>query len=180
MAAPYPIYVKKTNNAGTETPYINTESEFGMVVSEIPFRFTGDVKEPYGNDWKDEHGMDVYLPDEGLKMKAYDMDVTFIYKGPRTEGNQQKTFAEDLRAFLNYLTGNDATTSGGTTTYYGSRLTIYDTYNGVGRQDIYVKSVSPDVFVRQPVSNGTTQEIGRFTIKFTVCDPMTDVAAPNV
>lgn len=180
MAAPYPIYIKKKNNAGTETAYVNTETQFGMVVSEIPFRFVGDVKEPYGNDWKDEHGADVYLPDEGLKMKSYDMDVTFIYKGPRTVNNTQKTFTQDLRSFINYLTGNDSTTSGGTTTYYGSRLTIYDTYNAVGRQDIYVKSISPDVFVRQPVNNGTTQEIARFTIKFTVCDPMTDVSAPNV
>lgn len=170
MAAPYPIYIKKTNNAGTETTWVNSESEFGMVVSEIPFHFVGDVKEPYSNDWKDEHGADVYLPDEGLKMKAYEMDVTFLYKGPRTVGNTTKTLTEDLRAFINYLTGQDGN---------GSRLTIYDTYNAVGRRSIYVKSISSDVFVRQPVNNGTAQEIARFTIKFTVCDPMTDVAAPN-
>lgn len=179
MAAPYPIYIKKTNNAGTETAFVNSESQFGMVVSEIPFRFVGDVKEPYSNEWKDEHGAEVYLPDEGLKLEAYDMDVTFLYKGPRTVGNTTKTFTEDLRSFINYLTGNDSAVVNGTTTYYGSRLTIYDTYNAVGRKDIYVKSVSPDVFVRQPMSTGTAQEIAKFTIKFTVCDPMTDVAAPN-
>lgn len=166
MAAPYPIRIKKTKTNGTETAVINSETSYGMVVSEIPFHFAGGVKAPYSNDWKDEHGTEVYLPDAGLKFEAYDMEVTFLYRGPRVTGNTVTTFSQDLRSFLSYLTGQDGN---------GSRLTIYDTYNNVGRQDVYVKSVSPDVFVRQPLNTGSDEEVAKFSITFTVCDPVNDI-----
>lgn len=168
MAAPYPILIKKTNNSGVTTATINSEEEFHMVVSEIPFHFVGDVKEPYSNDWKDEDGVEEYLPDEGLRLSAYDMDVTFLYNGAFN------SFAGNLRNFLDYLLGTQ-TDGNGNHIDNGCRLTIYDTYNAVGRQDVRVKKIDPDVFVKQNVSQGTNQEIAKFKITFRVGDPVTDI-----
>ena len=161
MAAPYPILIRKKKNNGTTTAVVNTETAFGMVASEIPFHFAGDVKEPYKNDWHDEDGVETYLSDEGLFFNAYDMEVTFLYKG------QQNSFSGNLRDFLDFLSGKDGD---------GARLTIYDTYNNVGRNDVYFKSISPDVFVKQNVSNNANgQEIASFKVTFNVGDPVTDV-----
>jgi hypothetical protein len=89
------------------------------------------------------------------------MEVTFLYKG------QQNSFSGNLRDFLDFLSGKDGD---------GARLTIYDTYNNVGRNDVYFKSISPDVFVKQNVSNNANgQEIASFKVTFNVGDPVTDV-----
>ena len=159
VTVPYPLLIKKTKNNGTSTAVINTAVTYDMVVSEVPFKFCGDVKEPYSNDWKDEDGTEEYLPDEGLKLQGYEMDVTFLYVGT------YDSFKGKLRTFLTYLLGKDNN---------GSRLTIYDTYTNVGRQDVRVKKIDPDVFIKQPTSGGG-QEIARFKITFYVGDPMTDI-----
>lgn len=160
MAAPYPLLIKKVKTNGTETSVINTETEFGMVVSRVPFHFSGGTKEPYSNNFLDEEGIEVYLPDEGLLSESYEMEVSFIYKGAFD------SLTTNLRSFLRYLRGKDGN---------GSRLFIYDTYNGVGRKDVYLKKVSPDVLVKQNIANAAGEEIATFNLTFEVCDPDTDI-----
>lgn len=160
MAAPYPLLMKKRRNDGLETTVISTEAQFGMVVSELPFHFVGNPKAPAVRDWPDENGKDVYLPDSGLPLSSYDMEVTFMYKGVFD------TMSVQFRSFIEYLRGGDNN---------GSSLTIFDTYNHVGRQDVYLKSVAPEFLLKQRVANKDGEEIARFKLTFEVCDPSTDV-----
>ena len=160
MAAPYPLLIKKKKNDGTETSVINTETAYGMVVSSIPFHFSVGTKEPYSNDWLDENGSEVHLPDDGLPIESYDMDVSFIYRGAFN------SLAANLRSFIDYLRGSDGN---------GSRLTIYDAYNGVGRKDVYLKNVSPDTYVKQNIANAAGEEIATFKVTLRVCDPITNI-----
>lgn len=70
---------------------------------------------------------------EEIKLKAYDIDVEFAYKGEMGTANSK------IEAFLDYLTGKGNT---------GTCLKVYDTYTKIGRQGVYYKSIDPDLFVR--------------------------------
>lgn len=44
---------------------------YGAVVRVHEYPSSSKVKEPYKNQWKDEHGDDEYIPSEGLKVEAF-------------------------------------------------------------------------------------------------------------
>lgn len=151
MAKPYSIYFKKSG----DSPTIDSKEEWGIVCKEFPFMLFGDTKEVASKDFHDKDGEEVFIPDE-LKMKAYDLDVEFAYKGDVNTANVK------IKGFLDYLTGR-----GGT----GANLKVYDTYTKIGRQGVYLKTVTKDLFVRKN-SDG---DVVTFKVKFRVTDPTTDI-----
>lgn len=56
-------------------------SDYGAVCTEFPFVVAGSVKDPYSYDWKDEDGIDVYIPAGGLKHDAFDIEFDVAAKG---------------------------------------------------------------------------------------------------
>lgn len=178
MKIPYPLYIRKTNNSGTMSAVIDTNEQFGVVCAAgLPLRVYGSPKELPENDWHDADGKEVFIPDAGLPVQAYDMEVTFYCKGTYA-GTTHGGTAANVKAFLDYLLGRDGN---------GADLTIYDTYTGLGRQNVTVSSISDDVYFRDIVTIPTEEDDGTvvstdradefavFKVTFTVHDPVTQV-----
>lgn len=106
-------------------------ADFGFVATEIPFPEI-ETKELTAQSFPEEHGELVYFPPR-LQVQAYDLAVTFIYKGDVGSGYK------DYKALRDYLLG---ITDGCT------QLNIYDTYQFIGRKDVYLKKISDPKFGR--------------------------------
>ena len=152
MAKPYSIYFRKDK---TGSPVIDTNAKWKIVCKDFPFKPSGEAKELSKRDWSDENGEDTYFPSE-LKIKAYDLDVEFAYKGNVNTANTQ------IKNFLDYLTG---------VSDIGTSLSVYDTYTNIGRKGIYFKSINPDLFVRKTDEG----DVVTFKITFRVTDPITQI-----
>lgn len=137
---------------------VDTQAQFNVVCQEFPFKYLPETKDLAKRDWYDEHGEDVYVPTDGLKFKAYDMDVKFLYVG--TQNNMQT----DLNGFILFISGKN---SGG-----APMLAIYDEYTKTGRRGVYVTDISSDLIAYDDVN---TDVIGVFKVKFRVTDPITDI-----
>lgn len=153
------FYIQKMPNAAGETyPAYESGEQFDVYVREggLPFIIRGEVKDLPQNDWYDEDGVEEYVPESGLYMKSYDMEVEFIYKGANYTSKSKMT------EFFNYLTGRDGT---------GGLFKIYSTYTCIGRQNVRLKSIDDDPeFVMD-------DDIEVLAVKVTlqVNDPVTEV-----
>lgn len=130
---------------------VDTIQSFGMYCMENPFRTCSDVKEPSKRTWYDEHGDDEYIPEEGLYMSAYENKVKFGFDGAAYSAN------EKLKSFLDYLRGGT--------------MKMYCEFNGIGRKNVRLKSIDPDLV--RDVSGNEDILIVSMTFKFN--DPVTDV-----
>ena len=137
---------------------VDTQAQFNVVCQEFPFKYLPETKDLAKRDWYDEHGEDVYVPTDGLKFKAYDMDVKFLYVG--TQNNMQT----DLNGFILFISGKN---SGG-----APMLAIYDEYTKTGRRGVVVDSVSEELY---DYNNADYDAIAMFKVKFRVNDPVTDI-----
>ncbi len=128
--------------------------DFHMATGDVAWPAEVQVKDPGVLDCPGESGERTFFPDVA-SFEAYDLKVEF------------KCRAEDCRlyelfkAFRNYLTGIDGT---------GTRLTLYSPYCGVGRQDVWVKSISDVEFRRDNIG-----EYASLEATFRVADPVTDI-----
>lgn len=137
---------------------VDTQTAFNVVCQEFPFKYLPEIKDLASEDWTDEDGEDVFMPTEGLKFKAYDLDATFLYVGT------QESMANDLSQFINFLYGRNQ---------YGSPwLAVYDEYTKTGRRGIYVKEVGNELIA---YDSANVEVIGQFKVKFRVTDPITNV-----
>lgn len=137
---------------------VDTQAAFHVVCQEFPFKYLPETKDLAKRDWYDEHGEDVYVPTDGLKFKAYDMEVKFLYVG--TQSNMKS----ELKGFVEFICGRN---SGG-----APMLAIYDEFTKTGRRGIYVDNVSNDLVTYDDVN---TDVIAQFKVKFRVTDPVTNV-----
>lgn len=137
---------------------IDTQEEFNVVCEDFPFDYLPDVKDLAKREWADENGEDVYVPQDGLKFKAYDVDVTFLYVG--TQENMQT----DISSFISFITGRN---SGGSPI-----LAIYDEFTLIGRRGVIVSKIDNTLFTYDDINE---QVIARFKVKFRVTDPTTNI-----
>jgi len=128
--------------------------DFGFAVCELPWP-DKKFKEPAKRDWPGEHGEDVYVPADGLKMEAYDLEAEFLYNG-----NVNSAYPA-YRTFCNYLSG----ANGG-----GAELMVYDPYWRKGRTSAHILEITD----LEP-SRSNVDETLAFKAKFRVADPMTEV-----
>lgn len=149
----YTILMKKTKAGGVLK---DTEKDFGIVCIEynMPNR---EMKELPGNDWMDEPGKDVYIPDK-LMEKPYNIKVKVGYKGSvdHWENNVDK--------FLDYLTGHDGS---------GSEMLIYFPYHKTGRKCRLSKVSNPTHYVE------SSELILTMELEFNVDSPRTRVVTGN-
>lgn len=138
---------------------VDTYAAYKVVCQEFPFKTLPETKELAKRDWYDENGEDVFVPADGLKFKAYDVEAKFLYKGKESE------MAEDLRSFVSFVCGRNNNGS--------PLLAIYDEYTKTGRRGVYVQEVSNDLFFYSDVN---IDAIAEFKIKFRVTDPITDIS----
>lgn len=141
---------------------VDSYTAYKVVCQECPFKVLPETKEPAKRDWNDEDGEDTYIPSDGLKAKAYDMEVKFLYVGKEAD------MASDLKAFITFINGRN---TGGS-----SLLAIYDEYTQTGRRGVYVQNVDNDLFY---YNDTDTDAIAQFKVKFRVTDPVTNITNTN-
>lgn len=77
---------------------IETIEGYDIYAKSLPFDIAGEAKELPNNDWYDEDGDDEYIPQGGLKMKAYEIETEWAYKGNKFSANTQiRKFVDMLR-----------------------------------------------------------------------------------
>lgn len=128
--------------------------DFGIVCTEVPFLPFSEMKELPTRDWPEEDGEDVYVPSR-LAMKAYDMEISFCYKGGA------KSAYDGIKKFIDYLTGEDGESP---------VLKIYSPYTGIGRKSVYLKEYGDDDFFLD-----VEEDVVLFSMTFRITDPKTDI-----
>lgn len=144
----YKVYIKQDKSGAS---VVETIEDFGLYCVDIPFKPAGDMKDIVSRDWKDENGVDEYIPADGLKMSAYEIDVKFGYKGAKFGANKA------ISSLLSYLT-----------TGY---VSIYDTYTGIGRQKVRLVKLNDNA----DIVRDDDGDILVFSVTLKVCDPITNI-----
>lgn len=146
---------------------VDTYAQFGIACQEFPFKHLPESKDLPKRDWYDENGEDVYMPTDGLKYKAYDIEAKFIYKGAEAD------MAESIRNFTSFIYGFSNIPSQGQSPTRNVFLKVYDEYTQTGRRGIYVQEVSDEMYY---YNDSSIEAIATFKVKFRVTDPVTNVS----
>lgn len=133
--------------------------DFNIYCQSIPFKMFGESKELASNNWNDENGLDVYIPDT-IRMSSYDLEVKFVFKGRLSDASSA------IKTFIGYLTGKDGS---------GASLSIYDPYYKIGRKDICYKSAADEAELKEYKEGNEKMALVEFSVTFQVNDPVTDV-----
>jgi len=152
---------------------VNSYTEWGIVCCKVPFKAGGKTKELAKRDWKDEHGEDVYIPNQ-LRMEGYDAEFELAYKGEELSSNafNLSKAARQIDDFKKWLSGND--TENGS----GASLVVYSPYSTIGRK-CYLLEISdedPCLMVKGEGGNMYNENVVTFKVTFRVYDPMTNIA----
>ena len=159
------------NNVGN---VVDTNTRWHVVCQEMPFKHLPEAKELPKRNWNDEHGEDVFIPSDGIKFEAYDVEAKFLYCGTK------ENIASDLKGFLEFLYGrinivNNAVVPV-TNSVKNVMLKMYDEYTGTGRRGVYVQSVDDELFFFNDTS---IDAIAQLKVKFRVTDPVYNVTNNN-
>lgn len=139
-----------------------TLDSFHMVLLDIPLKVCSDAKEPYKNDWPDEHGDEEY--DVGTFQQAYELEVTFGHRC-----TLYNTAVLELRSFVSWLQAGE--------------FMFWSEHGNFGRRHVrYVGYEDDATLWNGHLRSSSGQTIGewilRFKLKFKVNDPVTMVI-PN-
>lgn len=151
MAVEYTLWMQKTKDGSAVKDSL---SAFGFAVCAIPWP-SEETEDVAVRVWPGQHGEDAYIPPSGLKLKAYDIEVEFCYKGA------VDTAYAKYKALRNYLTGIDES---------GGELKIYDPYWHRGRTKVHVKKFGDLDPHRSNVDEALSAKV-----TFRVADPMTEI-----
>lgn len=149
-----PFYIQTENDA---TAWDTTT--YGMVAQTQPFPDNCEVKEPYKNDWHDEHGDDEYVVD--LYRKAFELTVKFYIKAYAYQGATALSQLQELKtAFRNKLIPGE--------------FKIYDSWQEKGFRGVrFVK----DEVEQRDITDEVAWMI--FSVTFKVNDPYSNVYMDN-
>ena len=146
----------------TNAPTVNIYKQWNIVCTNMPLP-KYEVKDIPVHDFNDENGDDAYIP-SFMPLKAYDIVMEFAYKG-----SLDNCYNDIFLGFFAYLLGSapanydyDTITEGG--------FKIYDRFNKIGRQKVYVKLFDPENVVHINDGDHLT-----FKLTFRVTDPVTDI-----
>lgn len=172
---------------------IDTQAMFGVVCQEFPFKYLPETKDLPKHDWYDEDGDDVYIPSNGLRFAAYDMEVKFLYVGTEADmAGNIKDFIDFICGRINYILVDNVVTKITTNVTQNVMLSVYDEYTKTGRRGVFVKEVSNELLAYDDrngeyftgyiggvyVENVYVGDvIGVFKVKFRVTDPVYEVTA---
>ena len=151
MTTDYTLWMQKTNEGSAVKDSLGS---FGFAVSEIPWP-ADETQDVASREWPGEHGEDAYISPDGLKLKAYDLEVEFLYKGA------PDTAYSAYRSLRGYLTGTDGS---------GAELKIHDPYWRIGRTGVHVRKFGDIEPFRTNVDEGLSARV-----TFRVSDPMTEI-----
>ena len=150
MAADYTLLMQKTKAGSTVKSSLE---DFGFAVCDIPWS-DEETQEVATREWPGMHGEDAYIPPAGLKLKAHDLEVEFIYKG------EVDTAYAKYKVLRKYLIGVEGD---------GAELRMYDPYWKRAIGSSYLKKISDLEPFRTEVDEG----VG-FKATFRVTDPVAE------
>ena len=159
------IYIPKI--ADYKPFYIQTASdslafdtlELGLLAKSNPYPLLPSPKDPYKNDWIDEHGDDEYVAE--MYYQSIEFSVSFYVKAYDADGKTaEEHIRQQVEAFFSKIREGE--------------FMIYDSYTGIGRQKVRYAGYSEESFIRR-------QDWARaiFTISLKVNDPMTRIKIQN-
>ena len=134
---------------------VDTQATYHVVCQECPFKLLPETKDVAKRDWHDEDGEDVYIPDDGVRFKAYDLEAKFLYVG------EEENMAAELKGFVEFLYCKN--------TEGANMLSIYDEYTKQGRRGCYVSDVGNELLA---YSDTDKEVVAQFKVKFRVTDPV--------
>lgn len=154
-----PLYAGVYIQTPDDELMVDIRETFGVVVKSHAIPYNVKPKEPYKNDWKDEHGDDEYIGST-MYMEAFTFteECVMITKERYSPDARQKLY-EQMMAFRNYLTKGE--------------FNFYDTYTCKGFQKVRVSEFPIASSEDYDVFNGKARLI--FSVTFKVNDPVTEM-----
>lgn len=128
---------------------VRDSKEWGLWVKHVPFKIFPELKDLPSYSWPDEQGDDEFVPSTPY-YKAYTMGCDFVYIGRQANAM--------IQSFLVYLAN-------------GGEFRIYDTYTGVGRENVRYVKYSEDILYRRE----NTDNIVVFSVTFKVNNPIDNI-----
>lgn len=139
-----PFYLQ----GASDTTAKDSLATWGLMVKSIPFKALPEPKEPYSNDWHDEHGDDEY--NDKMFYAAYTMDVTFLLVA-----DSQEEIVSSLRTFFAHVQQGE--------------FMIYDDFTKIGRQCVRYAGFTDNAYKFRDGDKCYLE----FTVTFKVNDPVT-------
>lgn len=122
--------------------YIQTESdsmardttEWGLIAKVNPYPLLPSPKDPYKNDWSDQHGDQEWC--ERMFYKSIEFSVSFYIKAfDSPAGSAEEIIRDNVEDFFSKIMEGE--------------FKIYDSYNGIGRQQVRYAGYTEESFVRR-------------------------------
>lgn len=158
-----PFYIQFGSNAAIDligSPY--------YVIIKSPDYPPYKVKEPYKNQWKDEHGDEEYIGNNGLYVEAFTLKFECAMFAIRDSGQSEATLISSISGRLRSF--REALRSGGL-------FKIYDSYTGFGFQNVRLANF--------PTPSSDDYRVDKFhaslifTLELKVNDPVTAMTYSN-
>lgn len=157
-----PFYIQ----VGTAQTATDIKDTYKVVVKTHDYPSYRKPKEPYKNDWKDEHGDDEYVAQMFYEAFTFKAECVMLASGSTARADLKA----GVLAFQNALSGE---------------FKVYDSWTGFGFQHVRLSQFpiptdgNYDVFEAR-IGN-TIQEYARviFTVEFKVNDPVTQMKLQN-
>lgn len=148
MAVEYTLLMQKTAEGSAVKSSLD---DFGFAVCDIPWP-DEETEEVATRKWPGVDGEDAYIPPNGQKLQAYDVEVQFCYKG------DINTADAAYKALRDYLVGA------------GGFLKLYDPYWKKGRKGLYVKK-----FHDHNPHRSNIDDVLSMKVTLRVTDPKTEI-----
>lgn len=141
----------------------NTDA-VAFVLADYDYRPVGEIKEPYKNEWHDEHGDDEYIPDE-LMMEAYELELTIGCKftpNNATPSIIPTSVSKEIKKLINYFK-------------CGGEFMFLIPDSELGKRNVRFQSYDDDskMYKQKVVINGNTnyEYVLQFKVTLKVNDP---------
>lgn len=154
-----PFYIQTVNDAVA----VDTTA-YGLVAHTNPYPALPEAKEPYKNDWHDEHGDDEY--NVQMYYKAFEFEVSFYVKAFGADA--ESVVRSQMQDFFNSINEGEFMT--------------YDSYTGLGFRAVRYSSFKEDSFMARRVKGSDrTKDWARciFSVTFKVNDPISRTHISN-
>jgi hypothetical protein len=147
----HPFYIQLNGSTA-----VDVKSVYSVIVKTHDYPSFRRPKDPYKNDWKDEHGDDEYIEQMFFQAFTFKAECAMFAKG-ETEDAAIADLKEGITDFMDALSGGEFET--------------YDAWTGFGFQHVRLSEFKMPGEGDYDTMDGMSRVI--FTVEFKVNDPMT-------
>ncbi len=148
----HPFYIQ-LNGASSA---VDVKSIYSVIIKTHDYPSFRKPKDPYKNDWKDEHGDDEYTEQLFFQAFTFKAECVMFAKGS-SEDAAIADLKEGITDFMDFLSGGEFST--------------YDGWTGFGFQHVRLGAFNMPSNGDYDTMDGKSRVI--FTVEFKVNDPMT-------